>query len=166
MSSRIIRKKRTTHTFEASQEVHCPIVISRQTVRWGRELEICDVRQLIVPPRRVNRSVRGEALVKRIVQVLQGCSDDPRSTGGTGCYLELSSFEVLGDGRRNRRLWSLSGVDEVGGRGSEPESVRGSRSCEDDQGKKSMEAEKRVICSTGEIVHFVIQDDTIGSHDR
>jgi len=143
VSSRIKRKKRTTHTIEASQEVHCPVVISRQTVRRGRELEICDVRQLIVPPRRMNRSVRGEALVKRIVQVLQGRGDDPRSTGGAGRDLELSGFEVLSDGRRNRRLRSLSGVDVVGRRGSEPESVRSSRCCEGDEGEKNMEeAEK------------------------
>ena len=91
----------------------------------------------------MNRSVRSEALVKRIVQVLQGRSDDPRSTGGTGRDLELSGFEVLSDGRRNRRLWSLSGIDVVGGRGSEPESVRRSRSCEGDEDEKSTkEAEK------------------------
>ena len=75
-------------------------------------------------------------MVKRIVQVLQGRSDDPRSTRGTGSDFELSRFEVLSNGRRNRRLWSLSGVDVVGGRGGEPESVRGSGSCEGDEGEK------------------------------
>jgi len=95
-------KKQITHTVEASQEVHRPIVISRQAIRRGRELEIRDVCQLIMPPRGVDRSVRSKALIKRVVQVLQGRSDDPRSTGGTGRDLELSSFEVLGDGRGDR----------------------------------------------------------------
>ena len=98
-----------------------------------------------MPSRRVNGSVRSEALIKRVVQVLQGRSDDPRSTGSTGRDLELSSFEVLGDRRGDRRLWSLSGVDVVGGRGSEPESVRGSRSCEEDKGEKSTEKETSYI---------------------
>ena len=71
------KERKIRHTVEASQEVHRPIVISRQTVRRGRELEIRDVCQLIVPPRRVNGSVRSEALIKRVVQVLQGRSDDP-----------------------------------------------------------------------------------------
>ena len=87
----------------------------------------------------MNRSVRSQTLVKRVVQILQGRSDDPRSTRGTGRDLELSGFEVLSDGRGNRRLWSLSGVDVVGGRSGEPESIRGSGSCEGDEGEKSAE---------------------------
>ena len=52
------------------------------------------------------------------------------------------------------------------GRGDEPESVRGSRSCEGDEGEKNAEnAEKWVMYSTGE-VHLVVQGDTIWSHDR
>ena len=101
------------NTFEASQEVDSPIAKPRQAIRRSREFEIRDVRQLIMPPRRMNRGVRGEALVKRIVQVLQCRSDDPRSTSGTRRDLELSGFEVLGDGRRNRRLRSLSGLNVV-----------------------------------------------------
>jgi hypothetical protein len=139
------RKKQITHTFEAGQEVHRPIVIPRQTIRRGRDLEIRHVCQLIVPPRRVNRGVRSEALVECIVQVLQGRSDDPRSTGRTGGDLELSRFEVLSDGRGNRRLWSLSGVDVVGGRGREPESVRGSGSYEGDEGEKSTKEGERSL---------------------
>ena len=58
--------------------------------------KIRDVRQLIVPPG------RSEVLVRSLVQVLQGRGDDPRSTNGAGVNLELSGFEVLSDGRRNR----------------------------------------------------------------
>ena len=119
------------NTFKAGQEVHSPIVEPRQAIRRGRELKIRDVRQLIVPPRRVNRCVRSEALVERIVQILQGRGDDPRSTSGAGGDLELSCFEVLCDGRRNRRLRSLSRQDVVWGRGGETESVCGSRGYED-----------------------------------
>ena len=54
-----------------------------------------------MPPRRVNRSVGGQALVEREVQALQGRGDDPRSTSGTGGDLELSGFEILSDGRGN-----------------------------------------------------------------
>ena len=86
-----------------------------------------------MPPRRVNRNVRSQALVERVVQVLQSRSDDPRSTSGTGGDLELSGFEVLSDGRGNGGLWSLSGVDVVGRGRSEPERVRGSRSCGDNE---------------------------------
>ena len=42
-----------------------------------------------MPPRRMNRGVRSEALVKDIVQVLQVRSDDPRSIGGVSGDLEL-----------------------------------------------------------------------------
>jgi len=86
-----------------------------------------------MPPRRVNRNVRSQALVERVVQVLQSRSDDSRSTSGTGGDLELSGFEVLSDGRGNGGLWSLSGVDVVGGGRGEPERVRGSGSCRDNE---------------------------------
>ena len=122
------------NTFKAGQKVHSPIVEPRQAIRRSRELKIRDVRQLIVPPRRVNRGVRSEALVERIVQVLQSRGDDPRSTSGASGDLELSCFEVLGDGRRNRRLWSLSGQDVVWRRGGETESVCSSGSYEDHGG--------------------------------
>ena len=70
-------------------------------------------------------------MIKRKVQVLQGGSDNPRSASGTGGDLELSRFEVLGDGRRDGGLWSFSGVDVVGGGCGKAESVRCARSCED-----------------------------------
>ena len=88
-------------TSKVGQEINSPIVKSRQTIRRGRQLEIRDVGQLVMPPRRVNRSVGGQALVKRELQALQGSSDDPRSTSGTGGDLELSGFEILSDGRGN-----------------------------------------------------------------
>ena len=105
MSPRTKRKKKKRQierTFEASQEVYSPVVESRQTIRRGWELEIRDVRQLIVPSRRVNGSVWSQALVERVVQVLQGRSDNPRSTSGTGGDLERPGFEILSDGRGNR----------------------------------------------------------------
>ena len=45
-------------TIQAGQELHGPIVESGQAVGRSGELEIRDVRQLIVPPRGVNGSVR------------------------------------------------------------------------------------------------------------
>ena len=115
------------NTFEAGQEVRSPIVEPRQVIRRSRELKIRDFRQLIVPPRRINRGVRSEVLVKRIVQALQGRSDDLRSTSGTGGDLELPSFEALSDGR-NLRLSSLPGLDVVRRRGGETDRVCGSGS--------------------------------------
>jgi len=130
---------------EASQEVDGPIVKSRQTICRSWQLEIRDIRQLIMPPRRVNRSVGRQSLVEGMVQVLQGRSDNPRSTGGTGRNLELSCLEVLGDGGGNGGLRSLSRVDEVGRGSREAESIYGSWS--------------------GEVVHLIVQDDAVGSHD-
>ena len=74
-------------------------------------------------------------MVERVVQVLQGRSDDPRSTSGAGSDLELSCFEILGDGRGDGGLRSFPGIDVVGGGCSEPERVCSSRSCEGDEGK-------------------------------
>ena len=153
-------------TSETSQEVDSPVAKSWQTVRRGRQLEIRDIGQLVVPPRRVKRSVWSQALVERKVQVLQRRSDDPRSTSGTGSDLELSSLEVLGDRRGNGGLRSLPWVDVVGGGGREAERVRSSGSCKDDESEKSTrKVEGAGACSTGEVVHFVVQDDTIGGHD-
>ena len=111
------------------QGVHNPVVKARRVIRRSGEVKIRDVCQLIVPPRRTNRGVRSEVLIKRIVQVLQNRSDDPRSTGGVGGDLELSSFEALSDGR-NRRPSSLSGLDVVWRKGGETEGICGSGSCE------------------------------------
>jgi len=86
-----------------------------------------------MPSRRVNRSVGSQALVKRMVQVLQGRSDDPRPTSGAGSDLEVSRFEIFSDGRGDGGLWSFPRVDVVGGGCSEPERVRGSGSCEGDE---------------------------------
>jgi hypothetical protein len=153
-------------TSKASQEANSPIIKSGQSVRRSRQLEIRDVGQLVVPPRRVKRSVGSQALVERKVQILQRRSDDPRSTSGTGSDLELSRLEVLGDGGGNGGLRSLSWVDEVGGRGGEAERVRSSGSCKDDESEKSTrKVEGAGVCSTGEVIHFVVQDDPIGSHD-
>jgi len=93
------KEKEVGRTFKAGQEVNSPIVESGETVRRSRKLEIRNVSQLVMPPRRVERSVGSQALVKREVQVLQGGSDDPRSTSGTGSDFEVSGFEVLSDGR-------------------------------------------------------------------
>ena len=126
------------NTFEAGQEVHSPIVEPRQAIRRSRELKIRDVRQLTVPPQRMNRGVRSKALVKRIVQILQRNRDDPRSASGSGGDLGLSGFEDLCDGGRNLGLWSLSRPDVVQRRGGEIERVCGSGSCEDRGGGKSV----------------------------
>jgi len=133
------RRKETGHTSKASQEVNGPIVNSGKTVRRSRQLEIRDVGQLIMPPRRVDRSVGSQALVKRMVQVLQGRSDDPRSTSRAGRDLELSGFEVLNDGGGNGGLRSFPGVYVVGGGCSEPERVCGSGSCEGSEKRRKME---------------------------
>jgi len=90
-----------------------------------------------MPPRGVDRSVGSQTLVKRVVQVLQGRGDDPRSTSGASSDLELSGCEILSDGRGNRGLWPFPRVDVVGRGRREPESVRGSRSCEGDESEKS-----------------------------
>lgn len=100
------------------------------------------------------------------MQVLQGRGDNPRSTGGTSGDLELSGFDILSDGRGNGGLWSLPGVDVVGRGSSEAERVRGSGSCEDGESEKSTEKGGGVgICSTGKVIHFVVQDDAIGCHN-
>ena len=99
------------NTFEAGQEVHSPIVKPKQVIRKGQELKIRDVRQLIVPPQRMNRGVRSEVLVKRRVQVQRGRGDHPQSTSGACDDLELSDFEVLSDGGGNLRVWPLFGPD-------------------------------------------------------
>ena len=135
--------KRVRNTLEAGQEVHNPIVKARQVIRRIREVKIRDVRQPIVPPRRTNRGVRSEVLVKRIVQVLQDRSDDPRLTSGVGGDLELSSFEALSDGR-NRRPSSLSGLDVVWRKGGQTEGVCGSGSCEV-RGVRGASVGKRVL---------------------
>ena len=88
----------TERTSKAGQEVNGPIVNSGETVRRSWQLKIRDVGQLVVPPRRMDRSVGSQALVKRMVQVLQRRGDDPRSTSRAGSDLELSSCEVFGDG--------------------------------------------------------------------
>jgi len=131
---------------EAGQETHGPIVKPNQTIRMIRQLKVRDVRQLVVPPRGVGGIGRAQALIERVVQTLQRRGDDPRPTGGTGRDLEFSGLEVLSDGRGDRGLWSLSGVDVVGGGGRETEGVRES--------------------GAGKVVHFIVQDDTVGSHDR
>ena len=79
------------NAFEARQEVHSLIVKPKQVIRRSQKLKIRDVRQLIVPPRLMNRGIRSGAFVKRIAQVLQGRSDHPQSTSGAGDDLaELS----------------------------------------------------------------------------
>ena len=154
------------HTSKASQEADSPVVKSGQSVRRSRQFKIRDIGQLVVPSPSVKRSVGSQALVERKVQVLQCRSDDPRSTSGTGSDLELSSLEVLGDGGGNGGLRSLPWVDVVGGGGREAERVGGSRSCKgDESGKSTRKVEGAGVCSTGKVVHFVVQDDTIGSHD-
>ena len=81
-------------------------------------------------------------MVEGVVQVLQGGGRDPRSASGTRGDFEFSRFEILGDGRGNRRLRSLSGVDVVGGGGCEAESVRGSRSYKSAPGIRETSMEK------------------------
>ena len=114
----------------------------------------------------MKRSVGSQALVERKVQVLQCRSDDPRSTSGTGSDLELSRLEVLGDRRGNGGLRALPWVDVVSGGGREAERVCGSGSCNASKSEKSTrKIEGAGVCLTGEVVHFVVQDDTIGRHD-
>lgn len=59
LSPRTKGDRQIERTLEAGQKVHSPIVEPRQTIRGGRQFEIRYVRQLIVPPRGVNRSIRG-----------------------------------------------------------------------------------------------------------
>ena len=135
--SRTERKKEKGRTSKASQEVDSPVVNSGETVRGSRQLKVRDISQLVMPPRRMDRSVGSQALIKRMVQVLQGRGDDPRSTSGAGSDLELSRLEVFSDGRGDGGLWSFPRVDVVGGGRSEPERIRGSGSCGDDESENT-----------------------------
>ena len=98
------------------------------------------------------------------MQVLQDRGDDPRSTSGVD--LELSGLEVLSDGRRNRRLWSLSGLDIAWRRGGKTERVCGPGSREDRGGEKSVRTEKGGRSLTGGIVHFIVRGYVAGGRER
>ena len=136
--------RQMSKTSEVGQEVHSPIVSPRQVIRRSQELKIRGVRQLIVPPRPTNRGFRSEVLVNRLVQVLQGRSDGLQFTSGIGGDLELSSFEILSGGRRNRRLSSPSRLDVVWRRRHETERLCISGSYEDN-GVRRVSERKRVV---------------------
>jgi hypothetical protein len=79
------------------QELHRRTTNARNTHLRRGDLEVSDVRQLIVPTRGMHGLVGRKTLVEVVTQILQGGGVDKRAACGAGGHNESAGVQILGD---------------------------------------------------------------------